>query len=98
MVAWCSMGYNQIRIAEFETNQAYTQFDGVQLKNKGNNMKIFRIGINRNKYIYQDDVSWTHVREIPGTRLLVSLNHNPINCANMEIADISNKDQVKKIF
>ena len=49
-------------------------------------------------YLYSIDSSWTHVKEIPNTKLLVSLHHNWENSANMEILDISKKGQAKKIY
>lgn len=41
---------------------------------------------------------WTHVKEIPNTRLLVSLNHDDEVSASMEVYDISKQDQVQKIY
>mgnify|MGYP000880086214 FL=1 len=38
------------------------------------------------------------MKEIPNTKLLVSLHHNYENSANMSIFDISKKDQIKEIF
>ena len=40
----------------------------------------------------------THVKEIPGTKLFISLNHLPIKFAIMEIFDISKQDEEKKIY
>lgn len=40
---------------------------------------------------------WTHVREIPNTKLLVSLSHSFFTSANMEIFDISKKTP-RKIY
>ena len=42
--------------------------------------------------------SWTHVKEIPNTKLLVSLHHDYDNSANMAVFDISTKDQIKEIY
>ncbi len=41
---------------------------------------------------------WTHVKEIPNTKLLVSLNHNCKKSANMELFGISKKGEAKKIY
>ena len=42
--------------------------------------------------------SWTHVKEIPNTKLLVSLQHNWEKAANLEIFDISKKDRINNIY
>mgnify|MGYP000889969115 FL=1 len=42
--------------------------------------------------------SHTHVKEIPNTKLLVSLHHNLEKAAGLEIFDISKKDQINKIY
>ena len=40
---------------------------------------------------------WTHVKELPNTKLLVSLNHKLREAANMAIFDLSRKVP-KKIY
>ena len=43
--------------------------------------------------------SWTHVKEIPNTKLLVSLYHyNYHESANMSVFDNSKKNQIKEIY
>ena len=42
--------------------------------------------------------TWTHVKEIPNTNLLVSLHHNYLKSASMEVLDISKKGEAKKIY
>ena len=42
--------------------------------------------------------SCTHVKEIPGTRFLVSLQQSPETSANLAIYDISKKGRAKKIY
>ena len=42
--------------------------------------------------------SWTHVKEIPNTKLLVSLHHRWNELAGMAIFDISKKQKAKEIF
>ena len=95
LLAWCSEDKNQITITDLETNLAYSQFDGAQLKNKdGGNISIY-------KKIFQffcKGYWWSHVREIPVTTLLVSLHHSYEKCARMEIFDVSKKEQAKKVF
>ena len=41
---------------------------------------------------------WAHLKEIPNTELLVSLNHIENGSSEMAIFDVSRKDEVKKIF
>ena len=38
------------------------------------------------------------MKEIPNTKLLVSLHHNYEQSANMAVFDISKKDQIKEIY
>ena len=38
------------------------------------------------------------MKEIPNTKLLVSLHHDFFGSANMSIFDISKKDQIKEIY
>ena len=38
------------------------------------------------------------MKEIPNTKLLVSLHHNYERSANMAVFDISKKDQIKEIY
>ena len=38
------------------------------------------------------------MKEIPNTKLLVSLHHNCHKLANMAVFDISKKDQIKEIY
>ena len=102
LVAWCSYQKNAISIYDFETQQEYAQFSGAGL-----NMEI------RNYYIVflkqqllstfgwiilKDLDSWAHVKEIPSTPYLVSLQHSYMKYANMEVFDISKKGQAKKIY
>ena len=42
--------------------------------------------------------SWTHVKDMPKTNLLASLHHNYGKSANIEIFDISERDQIKKVY
>ncbi len=43
-------------------------------------------------------LNWSHVKEIPNTRLLISLNHNYIGSAKMEIFDLLQKQKARKIY
>ena len=40
--------------------------------------------------------SWTHVKEIPNSKLLISLHHDSDDSATMEIFELSNKVHIKK--
>ena len=44
------------------------------------------------------NLSWTHVKEIPSTKLLVSLHHHRNKSANMSVFDISKRAQIKEIY
>ena len=49
-------------------------------------------------FLQDGDYSWTHVKEIPGTRLLVSVHHSFKTRAHLEVFDLSNKTKVKKVY
>mgnify|MGYP000947881788 CR=1 FL=1 len=38
------------------------------------------------------------MKELPNTKLLVSLHHNSEKSANMSVFDISKKDQIKEVY
>ena len=44
------------------------------------------------------DFAWTYVKEIPNTKLLVSLIHHHSSSANMAIYDISKQGKVHEIY
>ena len=48
----------------------------------------------------QDDdySSWTHVKEIPGSKLLISLHHFSKKCANIEVFNLTKKGKSEKIY
>ena len=39
-----------------------------------------------------------HLKEIPNTKLLVSLHHHHDKSASMAVFDLSQKDQIKEIY
>ena len=41
---------------------------------------------------------WAHVREITGTRLLVSLHHSFYLSANIEVFDLTSQGKAKKVY
>ena len=50
-----------------------------------------------NQY-HKVEYSWTHVREIPGTKLLVSLHHSCYDSANLAVFDLTYKGKVNQIY
>lgn len=42
--------------------------------------------------------SWTHLKEIPDKSLLVSLHHSAYASANLEIFELAQKGQAKKVY
>ena len=59
---------------------------------------IFHFGIMIDRRVKEIGGSWTHVKEIANTGLLVSVHHCYDNSANLEVFDVSRKRQVKKIY
>ena len=47
---------------------------------------------------YKDISSWTHLKEISGSNLLVSLHHSCYKSANIEVFNLANKGSPKKIY
>ena len=96
LLAWCSYRTNKIDIVDLNTKESYASFDGVQSSNQSK--------FSFSNYLEGDIVviflveSWTLVKEIPYTKLLVSLHHNYGKSANMTVYDISKKNQIKEIF
>jgi len=44
------------------------------------------------------DSGWSHVKEIPNTKLLVSLDHRMNTSARMAIYDISKQGKINKVY
>ena len=40
----------------------------------------------------------SHLKEIPGSKLLISLQHSLSKCANIEVFNVANKDRPEKIY
>ena len=96
-MAWCSNNTNKIEVVDFETNKPYASFDGVHVTI---NLVEFRSSyyFKTGKTIIFLDYSWTHVKEIANTKLLVSLYHNRTESANMAVFDLSKQGQVNEIY
>ena len=98
LFAFCSNKTNKVNIIELETKQDYAEFEGTQLSN-GNIFVLSRKTVEIYlEYNCKERGSWSHVKEIPKTPYLVSLRHSYFENANMEIFDISNKGEIKKIY
>ena len=98
LLAWSSQYSNKISIVELESKQEFSKFDGVKLKTSDG---IFHfIHINSSLIFISQGSSqvWTHVKEIANTGLLVSVQHCFDSSATLEIFDVSQKGQAKKIF
>src|SRR5690348_13908601 len=89
LLAWCSYDNNMIKIIEVESKQEYATFDGVQLKDNSNFFYTFEISTVD---------SWTHVKEISNSKLLISVHHAWKKSASMKLFDISRKEQVREIY
>ena len=94
LLAWCSQYTNKIDIVDLSTKENYASFNGVKTSDTGLGFQLFWgwyavifLGIH-----------WTHVKEIPNTNLLVSLNHIKHYSANMSVYDISKADQIKEVY
>ena len=47
---------------------------------------------------YEDEYSWTHVREIPDSKLLVSLHHACLDSANITVFNLTKKGRAEMIY
>lgn len=83
LLAWCSQWNNMISIMNIRKNKNYGSFVGAQIRDVSSSLIVG---------------SWTHVKEILGTRLLISLHYGFRSSANMEIFDLSKKRQMHKIY
>lgn len=64
---------------------------------KSVNYFLFLRKIKSEKYPQVDD-TWSHVKEIPNTPLLVSLDFAFNKSASLEIFDYSRKEHIEKIY
>lgn len=96
LLAWCSVYSNNISIINPETKEDHANFQGVQLKDASNHDLNL---ILRDLIILQGTYgSWTHLKEISNSTLLVSLHHCRLKSANLEIFDTSQKGKVRKVY
>ena len=91
---WTSYEDNKISTVELETDQEFANFVGVKLR------CIFLFSYTNSCLIIisQGEGSWTHVKEIASTRLLVSVQHDYYKSANVEVFDVSWKGQARKVY
>lgn len=94
-IAYCNVERNTIKLSNFETNEEYGEFQGVDLpfRNGTRTLNISRLS---NVNCYKD--SWTHVREISGSKYLISFHHSIGTSANFEIFDLAHPRNIKKLY
>ena len=95
LLAWCSYRTNKIDIADFNTKESYASFNGAKISDSRktqlfNYLRLICCNILGD--------SRTLLKEIPNTKLLVSLHQNYYASANMVVFDISKKDQIKETY
>lgn len=96
LLAWCSDDKNKINVIDLKTKQSYATVDGARI-NKTGKFHYLCLSLIQLYYLCIDN-SWTHVKEIPNTKLLVSLRHNSNQSANLTIFDTSQNIKAKKIY
>ena len=94
LLACCSEKTNMINIFDLEKTQSHANFKGVQIRATSKFQFSNFIPFYDESIVY----SWTHVKEIPNSKLLVSLHHDCDRSANMEIFDVSKKNHIEKIY
>lgn len=81
-------------VLDVATQQRFVTFNGAKLGKKSTQFDVFLTRIIISKGL----IDWTHVKEIPNTKLLVSLHHAWVNAAIMEIFDLSGENRTRKIY
>ena len=97
LLAWCSQLENNVKVIEVATGQEYVKFKGPQLDCDSNNRNKIPFVVSFYIIIGWYE-SWTHVREIPGSRLLISLHHCHDKYASLEVFDLKNKGRATKVY
>lgn len=98
LLACCSRGSNKINVIDLETKQEYTNFHGAQLKYIDRIHQQLRVFYCFVIFLTEWSNIWTHLKEIPNSRFVVSLNHCWDKSASMMIFDISQKGKAKEIY
>ena len=87
---------NEIRTVELDSKEEYANFDGVKLNESDGRFQL--LIYTTSVTVHKGEVSWTHVKEIGNTGLLVSVHHCYNTSANLEVFDVSQKGQAQKIY
>ncbi len=94
LLAWCSYERNQVSIIDLETKQNFVTFDGARINYKSK-YEILEFSLIWLQFL---GWSWTHVKEISNSKLLVSLQYDQNESVNLELFDISKKGKANKIY
>src|SRR4051812_17730368 len=94
-MAYCSDEENIIGIVDLQTKENYAAFRGVKIsdRTRNNTRKVTKNFSNS-----YDLESWTHVKEIPNTKLFCSLYHLRDYASVLRIYSYSQKGKVKQVF
>ena len=91
LIAFCSGETNNVSIVDTETKKELTNFQGATLLPTSRNSQLGSSIIHFLNLITLGN-SWTHVKEIPNTRLVCSLSHDRCRSAKLSIFDISRRN------
>ena len=87
---WSTSDFDSVNVIELERKQNYANFEETQIQ-----IGEYILYLKLIQQFLQFSGYWTHVKEIPSTKVLVSLNQIPRELANMIIFDISQKVEKK---
>lgn len=79
--------------------QNHVQFAGACVRNQGDPSiyGIFPLQF-INTIVHLGNTVWSYLKEIPNTKLLISLHNSAKEAAKLEVFDVSQRDQQKKIY
>ena len=87
-----------ISVIDVSTKEEYAKFEGAQTTNTIGTLNICNEIKNEIFFFFiHQGNSWTHVKEISNTKLVVSQHHRWNTSAKMEIFDLSKKGRAMKI-
>ena len=101
---WCTNKDNEITVAEPKHKGKYVRIQGARYEDRPCNNQTFSRSFLQILSFYIGDETVTlssSVKEIKGTRLLVSLHYHEtetIGRADLEVFDLTNLAKVKKIY
>ena len=87
---WSTSDFDNVNDIELERKQNYANFKETQIQ-----IGEYILYLKLIQQFLQFSGYWTHVKEIPSMKVLVSLNQIPRELANMIIFDISQKVEKK---